>query len=152
MKKPTFYQTRRTKLARFRKNRLKQITVQADPVPLTGLVKGKPATDIEERFARALGSLGLGFRFQVRFSTVGSLPWQEKVVDFVVQVSGVFQPVEVDGDIGHRTSAQRGRDAIREVLLNEVFIWLGYLPLVRVKWFELESQEMADGVVRRMFG
>ena len=152
MKKPTFYHTRRTKLARFRKNRLKQITVQADPVPLTGLVKGKPATDIEERFARALGSLGLGFRFQVRFSTVGSLPWQEKVVDFVVQVSGVFQPVEVDGDIGHRTSAQRGRDAIREVLLNEVFIRLGYLPLVRVKWFELESQEMADGVVRSMLG
>ena len=151
MKKPTFYQTRRVKQARLNKNRLKTITIQPDPVPLTGLVKGKPATDIEERFARALVSLGLEFRFQMRFSTVGSLPWQEKVVDFVVQASGVFQPVEVDGDIGHRTSAQRGRDAIREVLLNEVFLRLGYLPLIRVKWFELESQEMSDGVVRRLF-
>jgi len=149
--KPTYYQTRGTKQTRLNKNRLKAITIQADPVPLTGLVKGKPATDIEERFARGLVFLGLEFRFQVRFSTVGSLPWQEKVVDFVVQASGVFQPVEVDGDIGHRTSAQRGRDAIREVLLNEVFLRLGYLPLVRVKWFELESQEMADSVVGALF-
>ena len=118
---------------------------------LTGKVNGLDATDIEERFARALASVGLKFRFQVRFWTANSAPWQEKEVDFVVLAAGMFQPVEVDGQIGHRTSAQLGRDAIREVLLNAIFRRLGYLPLVRVKWFELETQEMADEVVRRMF-
>jgi len=152
MKRAYQYRARKKRRAAFIKNRLSTPDVSADPVPLTGLLGGKPATDLEERFGRALQTFGLEFMFQMGVATPHSPPGVKKVVDFVVLSKGIFHPIEVDGQIGHRTSGQRGEDAIREMLLNMTFAKWGYLPLQRVKWYELETQEMADAVVRRMFG
>ena len=144
------YETNRIQ-PKFRKKRLQAPSAaKADPTPLTGLIKGKQATDIEERFGRALASLGLEFRFQVRFRTVDSLPGREKEVDFVVE-NGLSYPVDIDCKIGHYTAAQRGRDRIREVLLNEVFVRRGMALLQRIAWYQLETQEQAEYIVRRLF-
>lgn len=123
----------------------------ADAIPLTGYVNCLGATDIEERFARALRKHGLRYRFQVRFETAASLPGQARVVDFVI-CHGLRYPVEVDGEVAHRTSAQEAADRVREALLNEVFRWRGMPPLRRVKWWQLETQVLADAVVRELFG
>lgn len=133
-------------------NRLPAPTAQPDdPNPLTGYVNGIKATNIEERFARALRQRDLHFRFQVRFPTATSLPGHERIVDFVIYY-GLRYPVEVDGEMSHSTSAQLGADAVREALLNEVFRWKGMPPLRRVKWWQLETQVMADAAVSRLFG
>jgi hypothetical protein len=152
MLKPYQYKRRSKARERSPKSRLEQINIQSDPIPLTGWVNGREASDIEERFARALKSFGLEFMFQLGVVTPHSPPERKKYVDFVVLSEGIFHPVEVDGQIGHRTSAQRGKDTIREILLNMTFVKWGYMPLIRVMWNELETQEMADVVVRRLFG
>lgn len=132
-------------------NRLPELTAEpADPVPLSGYVNGVRATNIEERFARALKKHGLRYRFQVRFATAVSLPDHERVVDFVVY-HGLRYPVEVDGEYAHSTNAREAADAIREELLNEVFRWRSMPPLRRVKWWQLETQAQADAAVGELF-
>ena len=136
---------------RLQMNRVARIKAEADEVPLTGWVHGKRATDIEERFARALMRMGLDFRFQVPVATRVSLPGHERIVDFIVE-TGLKIPVEVDGPRGHNNSAQQGMDEVREMLLNEVFRWWGYSPLERVPWWRLNTQEGARILVRELFG
>jgi hypothetical protein len=132
-------------------NRLEQITTLPDPKPLTGFVNGMRASDLEERFARGLRGAGLRFRFQYLVSVVDSLPGKEKVVDFLVE-KGFFYPIEIDGLIAHHTAAQKGKDLVREILLNDKFKQRGIYPIQRVKWWQLETQEMANRIVRELFG
>jgi hypothetical protein len=54
-------------------------------------------------------------------------------------------------NIAQSTEAQIHEDQLKTILLNEQFDYLGYMPLIRVKWFALETQEMADAKVRRRF-
>ena len=61
---------------------------------------------------------------------------------------GVMQPVEVDGYIGHHTAAQQGNDQVRESLLNAEFRKRGIRLLRRVRWWQVETQEMADATAR----
>lgn len=152
LNKPYQYTVRKKPMQHFRKRRLKRHYEQTDPIPLTGFLVGKQASDIEERFGRALLAVKLRFRFQVRFPTADRAPGQRRVVDFVVESKGIDHPVEIDGRIGHRTSAQKGKDAVREILLNDLFVRWGMALLQRVSWTELETQEEADRTVRRMFG
>ena len=145
------YKVPSQRVKRFRVNRVTEIRPEADEVPLTGWVHGKQATDIEERFARALMGMGLDFRFQVPVATRVSLPGHERIVDFLVDL-GITMPVEVDGPRGHMNSAQQANDDVRDMLLNEVFRWWGYLPLQRVPWWRLGTQEEAGSVVMEIFG
>lgn len=115
-----------------------------------GNIKGATASDLEERFANALDRAGVEYQYQVPVRTQVSIPGEEKSVDFLV-FTGIIYPVEIDGEIGHKTSEQIGYDEIREVLLNEAFRKLGYAPLIRIPWYELETPEDADLVVRRYF-
>jgi len=151
MEKSYRFKVRNRSRVDFNKSRLKMLSERADPVPLAGVLQGKRASDIEERFGRALLSVKLSFRFQVHFAAANHVPGRKKVVDFVVESQGMEHPVEIDGKIGHSTSAQQGRDAIRQVLLNEVFVKQGLALLQRVRWTELETQADADRTVRRMF-
>ncbi len=131
-------------------NRLKQHRPIADPIPLTGFVHGLPASDIEERFARALRLRRKEFQFQIKFPTATSLPGEEKNVDFIV-FDGMAFPVEIDGYIGHHTGEQLGKDDFREQQLNEVFSKQGYQLMKRVKWTKLETQQAADQIVGQLF-
>ncbi len=131
-------------------HRLEPVSNPADPIPLNGWVHGKKASDLEERFARALNKLALEYWFQVKVYVATSPPGGGKRVDFAVDL-GIWYPVEVDGPLGHSTAAQQGRDEVREMLLNAVFRHMCWAPLRRVKWWQLETQEMTDRIVREMF-
>lgn len=146
--KPYLYPKKSNRQDRMRVNRLKPPKV--DDEQLTGFVNGERASDLEERFARALRAEKIDFSFQVQFSTAVSLVGEDKVVDFVVN-NGLQFPVDINGSIGHTSSAQRGKDAVREALLNEVFSYKGMQPLQVVWWYELDNQQEANAVVKRMF-
>lgn len=114
---------------------------------LTGQVRGMHASDLEERFARALWKSKVPFVFQFPVRTVASLPNQERQVDFLVNGN---QPVDVHGYIGHFHSLrQRSQDAFRKVLLDEAFAKMGIKSLIEVPYTKLGSQDAADLFVRR---
>ena len=127
-------------------NRLPGLKMIDDPNPLMRVVQGKRASDLEERFARALYKADLPFEFQVWIWVRGG----HKRLDFLVH-HGLIYPVEVDGVIAHRTSAQQGNDIVREALLNEAFLRRGWMALRRVSWRQLDTQSAADRVVRELF-
>jgi hypothetical protein len=41
---------------------------------------------------------------------------------------------------------------LRDILLNQAFMQQGIQPIQHVKWVKLETQELANQAVRRMFG
>jgi len=117
---------------------------------LTGLVQGKKASDLEERTARALERIGLGYVFQYNIYTQYTLPDQEKKVDFIIQVGGQVQPLEVYGLQWHKTEGDVLLDSDRERELNEVFARLGWEP-VKILWsWQLFDQEAADAAVKEL--
>jgi hypothetical protein len=122
-------------------DRLPQPTIKDDP-PLTGWVHGKEATDIEERFARALDNIGYEFQFQVYVPTPFTLPAEEKEIDFLVE--DIMRPVEVDGEMSHKTASQIAKDVVRDGQLNPVLERWGYSDIKRITWKELDNQELAD--------
>ena len=134
---------------RFRVNRLKRSVTDEG---LTGWVNGKEASDIEERFSRSLRQRKKGFHFRVNFPTTVSIPGEDKEVDFLVDQGGQFRAVEIDGEFGHKTASQKGKDQLREILLNETLGRNNILPIIRVPWTQLETQEKANAYVQRTFG
>jgi hypothetical protein len=130
-------------------NRLLQPVLEPDLQPLTGMVQGLPATDIEERTARALHKMQVPFNFQVVVPVAGSLPGRGKVIDFLLHTR-LYQPLEVDGPRWHTNAAQRGEDELRELLLNGVFRRRGWMALRRLSWLQLGSQAAADRSVREL--
>ncbi len=125
---------------------LNRLGGHSDDEVLSGYVKGKSASDLEERFARALYNKGKDFDFQQEFMTPHSIPGQEKEVDFVVY-DGQPQPIELDGTFAHKSAEQKANDVIRDAILNEVLSRYGYLPIIRIPGTELESQEDTMAVV-----
>jgi hypothetical protein len=131
-------------------DRLKNLNNPTDPIPLTGWIHGEEASDLEERFYRGVKNAGIDdedIHYNVPVRVTSGMRQEEKRVDFMIDL-GVMQPVEVDGYIGHHTSAQQGYDQVRETLLNAEFRKRGIHSLKRVKWWQVETQEMADVVAR----
>jgi hypothetical protein len=110
---------------------------------LTGMVMGKDASDLEERFARALNTYSLDFAFQFFVETAHSLPYQEKQVDFVVY-SGQPEPWEVDGEFTHKSAEQREYDRARDALVDESLKDRGFAPVQRITEEYLVNQEAAN--------
>lgn len=125
--------------------------ILGDTEVLTGIVNGRDASDLEERFANALRKAGLGFYFQWLVETRYSLPAQEKVVDFIVYANKRVYPVEIYGDYFHESYGARQHDMIRERELNDVFATYGWEDLSIVWGHELQDQEQANYAVRRLF-
>ena len=150
MMKPYSYKLPSRRAASLNLNRLRNLTNPADPIPLTGWVHGKQASDLEERFYRGVKNAGVpdeDIHYDVPVRVRTGMRIEEKRVDFMIDL-GVMQPVEVDGYIGHSTAAQQGYDQVREILLNAEFRKRGVRPLKRVKWWQVETQEMADAIAR----
>jgi hypothetical protein len=129
---------------------LRDLNNPSDPIPLTGWIHGKEASDLEERFYRGVKNTGIldeDIHFDVQVRVTSGMRKVEKKVDFMIDI-GVIQPVEVDGYIGHSTAAQQGYDQVRESLLNAEFRKRGIRSLKRVKWWQLETQEMANAIAR----
>ncbi len=113
---------------------------------LTGWVHGLEASDIAERFARALKSNQHEFQNEVPFPVANAPDW--KIVDFIVDI---FQPVTVSGQIGHDSQAEQEDDLDRLNALNETFASQGYLDMLVVWWWQLEDQDIANQTVQDLF-
>ncbi len=123
-----------------------------DPIEnLSGFVYGIAASDLEERWARALAAKGIDFSFQYEVLTAYGVPGQENVVDFIVW-SGLPYPIEIDGGFSHKTAAQKEEDRVRDALVDESLKREGCQPVRRVDGKFLETQEGADQMVQEMFG
>ena len=130
--------------ARFNINRPQPAKDRLDN--LTGWVNGKEASDIEEIFSLALRHHRREYGFRVELPIQGSPDWKE--VDYIVDATW---PTEIDGKIGNDTAAEQEKDYIREIALNETFKKIGLMPMVRVKWWELETIEQAIFKVGNMY-
>lgn len=131
-------------MTRFRVNRLPRPSSKPDEEPLTGIVQGQKASDIEERWARAHYQLKVDFRFQYYLQTAVGIPGEDKQIDFLTDLNGTQTAFEIDGEIGHKTIAQKEYDDFRDALVNEQLERMGIQPIVRVPWYELETQDMTD--------
>ena len=118
---------------------------------LSGTVHGKDASDIEERFAKALDRSNIDYYFQRFVETEYTLPDNEKQVDFVVYWARRVWPVEIYGSYFHSSAGDRLRDLERERQLDDVFARWGWEKLQIIWDYELYDMPAALGVVRRLF-
>ena len=120
--------------------------VAAQDEGLTGYVHGLEASDLEERFARALDKYAIDYGFQVPVDTAYTLPGQAKVVDFMVY-TGMPRPVEVDGEFTHKTTEQHEADRERDAQINGALRERGYSPVMRITYEDLIDQDHANATV-----
>jgi hypothetical protein len=118
--------------------------------PLTGLVQGKDASDIEEVYARALKAAGHQFTFDFRIRTTIKSPAPANQIDFLVYV-GLTYAVEIDGEFTHKGASKRMQDEVRDIFVNEALKKKNIQPIQRVKYYDLLTQEHANSFVRRQF-
>ena len=130
------------------KENLNRLKVTNEGERLTGFVKGQEASELEERFARALDQQGKSYDFQVEVRTPRTVPGQENLIDFVVEDEF---PTEIDGEFVHKTAAQRADDRDRDAILNDNIKNYGWKPIVRVTEMDVETQEDANRKVGEMF-
>jgi hypothetical protein len=139
------------KITRERKTeRGRRVQREVEDENLSGFVNGEPASKIEERFAIALRKRRLDFDFQYNVWTAYSLPTQDRVVDFVVYLPPP-QPIEVDGEIAHKTVADKEADRVRDGVIDEEMARYNWPPIKRVRGDDLQKQDAADLIIREMF-
>jgi len=121
---------------------------------LTGYVRGRKASSLEERFARALDKVGNINRywFDVEVRTPFTLPGQENKVDFFVWIGEVLHPIEIDGGFVHKSAEAKSDDLKRDAILNPIIAktWPPALPIERIPGFYAEDQYTIDRIVREM--
>jgi hypothetical protein len=146
--KPFKYKKARTA----RPEKLNRIPRSEGSEGLTGYVHGLRASDLEERSARSLNSLGLDFNFQFEVTTAFSLPGEERKVDFIVH-DGLSYAYEIDEvEFIHRGAEAVQEDLIRDELINEKLQKLGIQPIVHIPSTQLETQELSDATWRDLHG
>ena len=116
---------------------------------LTGVVQNLPASDLEERFARSLEKNHIPYEFQRSFLAPNNMPGSYKL-DFLVYVDGQEQPVAIDGEYAHKSMKQRANDEIKDVIFNEAKKGQ-MLPVKRITYTDLDTQEMADAIVEQLW-
>ena len=116
---------------------------------LTGLINGWKASDIEERFARALDNNPrvTGYSFREAVISSRNLPGQLEV-DFVVQTGPVIHPIQVDGEYAHKGISKHTSDAGKDALVNEYYKPYGAMPVIRIDGAKLFNQDAADFLVK----
>ncbi len=159
--KPKPYQYRNRRIAPPEYNRQNVIRAGEQEV-LSGTVQGMDASDIEERFARGLDRLEIPFEFRARITSDALGERQltrefanvrgEIEIDMLCYSDGRATPVMVDGQISHyMTPAQAEEDRIKTNVVNEFGTRLGWREAVRVPFWKLVNQDMADRTVRDIF-
>jgi hypothetical protein len=126
----------------------------ATPEGLTGFIRGRRASSLEERFARALDKAGQidEYWFDVLVRTPFTLPGQENRVDFFVWIGRVLHPIEIDGGFVHKSAEAKSDDLKRDAILNPIIAkeWPPALPIERIPGFYAEDQQTIDRIVREM--
>ena len=130
-----------------------------DKEVLTGIVQEKKASDIEERSAKAIDKLlDWEYTFLVRISplsgrvteTFRNLPGEFEI-DFLCQRGAELFPILIDGEVSHFLAQwQKLQDEEREAVINDSLKKYGALPVVRVPFWEVSTQEKADRYFREL--
>lgn len=124
-------------------------TTATEPEQLVGSVHGYNASEIEERFAKALDKREITYWFRVAINAERGMPgWKE--LDFLVEHFGIW-PVEVE-DVTYVHRGTSAEDALKDAITMESLKDYNPHPVIHVTNFELETQELADATVRRLFG
>jgi hypothetical protein len=129
-----------------------------DQEVLTGRVQGMDASDLEERVARAMDRLEIEYQFRVRVTSdaLGDRRLTREFanvrgeieMDFLVS-NGRVTPIMVDGQVSHfLTPAQAEEDQVKTNVVNEFGKRLGWREVVRIPFWKLVNQDMADRTVR----
>ena len=118
---------------------------------LSGMINGKDASDIEERFYRALSKdkrvTGMEFRFPV--ISPRSMPGQLEI-DFVVQSAGLVYSFQIDGAFAHKGVGKKQDDARKDVLSNAFMRKYNSFPIKRIPGEMLSTQEQANQTVKEL--
>ena len=135
-----------------------------DEEHLDKVVQGKAASDIEERWARALDKRASvsDYEFIVHAITGANLPGEAQL-DFLVYSGGQAFAVQIDGTFAHKSAEQRANDAAQDARLSEALkaqlappFPVGEIVenglIARVPGYLLETQAAADALVQEMFG
>lgn len=148
MKQKTYHFTKPLAVEDFPLNRLEPMF--GNDEGLTGQVYDEPASDIEERFARALYKKGLAFEFRKPVLAPRNMPGSYEI-DFLVYVDGQEYPIAIDGEYAHKSAEQRSKDQLKDMVLNEAKQG-EYEPVTRVDYTKLDNQDVADQFVEDLFG
>jgi len=118
---------------------------------LSGMVMGKKASDIEERFARALVNSKRidGYNFREAVISPRNMPGQLEV-DFVVQSGPTVYAFQIDGEIAHKGIGKKQDDMRKDVMVDLFMKKYNALPVKRINGIFLSDQESADRLVREI--
>lgn len=118
---------------------------------LSGFIFGQKASDIEERFARALNreKRVKEFRFREPIINSRNLPGQLEV-DFIATAGASVYVFQVDGEMAHKGYGKKQDDARKDVLVNEFMKRYNAFPVKRIPGEALATQEQADQTVREL--
>ena len=128
---------------------------------LTGYIDGSPASDLEERFATSMRRQKIPFVFRYRLSMpmMGkreltqqrrNLPGEVEI-DFIAGET-LVQPIMIDGEIAHfKTQWQKTIDDDKVAIVDEFGKQLGWLPTVRIPYWEIDDSEKSNRKVEELF-
>ncbi len=130
---------------------------------LTGIVQDLKASDLEERVARALDKLDVGYEFRVRLTSdaLGERRLTRKFAnvrgevetDFLVDKGGETIPIFVDGQISHFfTKWQADEDSAKKNITDEFGQQFGWRESIRIPFWKLIDQDMTDRTIRDAIG
>jgi hypothetical protein len=119
--------------------------------PLTHLVQGEHASDLEERFSRALDKRGIEYHFQFITGAPKGMPGYN-ALDFLIYRGG-WHPYQVD-DTTFIHKGTEAHDRLVEVKTMRNLTNMGYdpFPIKRVTQEDLSKQDDADLFVTNTFG
>lgn len=128
-----------------------QITRDIPGENLSGYINGDKASDIEERFYRALSKDDRvqSVEFRMPVISARNLPGQLEI-DFVVTVGPTIIPIQIDGEYAHKGESKKADDARKDALVNEFLRPYGAWPVKRIDGELLKDQDMADKIVREL--
>ena len=98
---------------------------------LTGIVQGMKASDLEERWSRAIEKLNVNYEFRVRISSIATGAKQhlqrkftnvegEVEIDHLCDFYGRVTPIMIDGMISHfMTPYQADSDRLKKDIVDE---------------------------------
>ena len=161
LKVPRFGRTQVPQIVRPFKYKLSRTPAQITPVPslpevhaeefLIGFVHGKRASDLEERFARALDEARLQFIFQYPLYGAYQIPGEENKIDFMVFDGPVLIPVEPRGGFVHESPSKKALDGRRTQILNEALARQGIRKIIQLDFDEPRDMDEARQLVRDLF-
>jgi hypothetical protein len=118
---------------------------------LSGYINGQKASDIEERFYRALSKDKRVDSAQFKYPVISprNMPGMLEI-DFVVTSAGLVYAFQVDGGIAHKGIGKKMDDSRKDVLVNSYMRKYNSFPVKRISGDLLSTQEQANQIVKEL--